>query len=161
MRTDPSGPAEQVRRVAVRLAALAQTGLAYPGNAYDEQRYRQVRDAAASLLAVLDGPPGPPDADGWRLVLARDDGYATPKVDVRTAVFDGDRVLLVRERVDGGWTLPGGWADVSESPAEAAARETGEEAGLEVTIGKLAAVWDRDRHPHQPAFPFHVYKMFF
>ena len=45
-------------------------------------------------------------------------GYATPKVGVRGAVFRDDRILLVRETADEHrWTLPGGWADVNESPS--------------------------------------------
>jgi ADP-ribose pyrophosphatase YjhB (NUDIX family) len=81
-------------------------------------------------------------------------------VDVRAAVFRDDQVLLVREREDGGWTLPGGWADVGESPGIAAVREVKEEAGMDVRPTKLAAVYDRNRHGHPP-IPYHAYKLFF
>lgn len=87
-------------------------------------------------------------------------GYATPKVDVRAAVFRDEQVLLVRETEDGGWSLPGGWADVGDSPSVAAVREVREESGYEVVVRKLAAVYDRDRHGHPP-IPFHAYKLFF
>jgi ADP-ribose pyrophosphatase YjhB (NUDIX family) len=78
-------------------------------------------------------------------------------------VFDGGgRILLVREAADAGrWTLPGGWADVNQSPSECVAREVLEEAGIEVRVRKLACVYDRARHAHQPHYPFHIYKMFF
>jgi ADP-ribose pyrophosphatase YjhB (NUDIX family) len=71
-------------------------------------------------------------------------------VDVRGAVFRNDgSILLVREIADAGrWTLPGGWADVNESPSECVIREVREESGFEVAIRKLAAVYDRDRHGH-------------
>jgi ADP-ribose pyrophosphatase YjhB (NUDIX family) len=89
-------------------------------------------------------------------------GYATPKVDVRGAVFRDGKVLLVKERADPGrWTLPGGWADVNQSPSECVVAEVRDEAGLEVRPIKLAAVYDRARHPHVPAKAFHIYKMFF
>jgi ADP-ribose pyrophosphatase YjhB (NUDIX family) len=86
-------------------------------------------------------------------------GYATPKIDVRGVVFrDGD-ILMVRERSDGGWTLPGGWADVLDSPSVAVEREIREESGYEVRATKILAVLDRNRHPHPPQ-AFHVWKIF-
>jgi ADP-ribose pyrophosphatase YjhB (NUDIX family) len=89
-------------------------------------------------------------------------GYATPKIDVRGAVFKQSKILLVQERSDPGrWTLPAGWADVNRSPRECVVSEVREEAGLEVSPVELAAVYDRARHPHTPPYPFHVYKMFF
>ena len=89
-----------------------------------------------------------------------DKGYATPKVDVRAAVFDNGRILLVREREDNCWSLPGGWADVGDSPSATAIREVKEESGYDAVIKKLAAVYDWDQHPHPP-IPFHAYKLFF
>ena len=83
-------------------------------------------------------------------------------MDVRGAVFRDGRILLVRETADGDrWTLPGGWADVNESPAEAVVKEVREEAGLEVRAFKLGAVLDRSRHAHKPIYPFHIWKLFF
>jgi ADP-ribose pyrophosphatase YjhB (NUDIX family) len=87
-------------------------------------------------------------------------GYATPKIDVRGAVFKDGKLLLVRERADGGWTMPGGWADVGDSPSEAVIREMREESGYEAVTTKLAAVLDRNKHPH-PTHPQHIYKLFF
>ena len=87
-------------------------------------------------------------------------GYATPKVDVRAAVFQNGRVLLVREAEDGGWTFPGGWAEAGQSAAESVEREVHEESGYLVKAVKLLACWDRDKHPH-PAIPFPTYKLLF
>jgi ADP-ribose pyrophosphatase YjhB (NUDIX family) len=89
-------------------------------------------------------------------LLALETGPATPKVDVRAAVFREGRILLVKE--PDGWSLPGGWADVGESPSEAAARETLEESGYRVRPVRLLAAYDRDRHGHPP-IPYHVYKL--
>jgi ADP-ribose pyrophosphatase YjhB (NUDIX family) len=138
-----------------RLQAIAQTGLAYSRDPFDLERYAALREVAALLLADLStGDPAAVESffDG-------DTGYATPKVDVRAVVFDGGSVLMVRERSDGLWTLPGGWADVGASPGEVAEREVLEEAGLTVRASRLLAVYDRDRHGHPP-MPHHVYKMF-
>jgi ADP-ribose pyrophosphatase YjhB (NUDIX family) len=144
---------------AKRLQAIAQTGLAYAKDQYDIERYRSVRQIAAEMLAASSSGVSTP-----KLVdlFEGDVGYATPKVDVRAAVFSDDGVLLVRERSDGAWTLPGGWADVGDSPSAAAVREVREESGYEVVARKLAAVYDRDheRHGHPP-MPYHVYKLFF
>jgi ADP-ribose pyrophosphatase YjhB (NUDIX family) len=93
--------------------------------------------------------------------LFRDEtGAATPKVDVRAAVFQDDAILLVKERDDGLWTLPGGWADPNESPSEAVVREVYEESGYRTRATKLLALYDRDKHGHPP-YLFHVYKLFF
>jgi len=68
----------------------------------------------------------------------------------------------VREIEDAGrWTMPGGWADVNQSPSESVIRELREESGLEVRVRKLAAVYDRARQGHTPPHPFHVYRLFF
>jgi ADP-ribose pyrophosphatase YjhB (NUDIX family) len=141
------------------LQAIAQTGLTFATNAHDRERYMAIRSLAADMMATQS------DANFGRVaaLFAEQTGYATPKVDVRGAVFDNDnRILLVREIADSErWTIPGGWADVNQSPSESVIREVQEEAGLEVRIRKLAAVYDRARHPHKPPHAFHVYKLFF
>ena len=92
--------------------------------------------------------------------LPRRNGYATPKIEVRGAVLRDDQILLVREREDGGWTLPGGWADVGETPSAMVVREVKEESGYDVMPRKLAALFDRNKHPHPP-IASHAYKLFF
>jgi ADP-ribose pyrophosphatase YjhB (NUDIX family) len=81
-------------------------------------------------------------------------------VDVRGVVFRGDAVLLVKERADGRWSVPGGWADVYDSPSEATVREVYEESGYRTRAVKLLALYDRVRQGHPP-HPFHTYKVFF
>lgn len=142
---------------AKRLAALAQDGLTYSENEYEIDRYKQIREIAAEMMAAGSGV----DARTFLDLFAPEHGYATPKVDVRGAAFRDNKILLVKEKIDGGWTLPGGWADPWQSPSEAVAREVWEEAGFEVRVVKLAAVYDRSKHPHEPPMPFHLYKLFF
>jgi ADP-ribose pyrophosphatase YjhB (NUDIX family) len=139
------------------LQAMAQTGLAFAKDPYDIERYRRLRMMAAEMLATGAGA----DFGSVRNVLEQDIGYATPKVDVRGAVFDGDRILLVREVSDGGWALPGGWADVNQSARESVEREIREESGFEALAVKLVAVHDYRRQGHGRVQPFSIYKLFF
>jgi ADP-ribose pyrophosphatase YjhB (NUDIX family) len=141
-----------------RLQAIAQTGLTYAENHYDVERYEQIRAVASEMMAAGSGAPVEQICD----LFAGQSGYTTPKVDVRGVAFHDNRVLLVRElRDEGRWTLPGGWADVSDAPSEACVREIREESGFVARAVKLLAVYDRSRHPHQPPHPFYVYKLFF
>lgn len=139
-----------------RIQAIAQTGLAFCKDDYDRERYLQLQALAASMLASQLRIPD----ESAAILYSRDSGYATPKVDVRGAAFVNGRVLLVRERSDGCWTLPGGWADVEDSPAEAVVREIREESGFSARTIKLAAVYDRNRHGQPPAI-HHAYKLCF
>ena len=140
------------------MQAIAQTGLAFDPGPYDRERYEMLRSLASRIMAAHTGTP----AERIEALFAGEAGYATPKVDVRGAVFDGQgRVLMVREVADAGrWTLPGGWADVNLTPAENVVREVQEESGYTVQVRKLAAVWDRTRQGHLPGV-FSCCKMFF
>jgi ADP-ribose pyrophosphatase YjhB (NUDIX family) len=144
---------------AKRLQALAQSGLAFTHDPFDRERYEAIRLIAAQIIAAGAGASAEA-ARPFEALFAAQEGYATPKVDVRAAVFRDERILLVRERCDGRWTLPGGWADVGDSPAAAVEREVLEEAGYAVRAVKLAAVYDRNRHGHTPHL-FHIWKLFF
>lgn len=151
-------PAEQVRRAAVRLSAIAQSGLHYADDKYDVDRYDKVAGIARELLVAVAGGSD----DSWRLRLGDDRGYATPKVDVRGALVDDrERILLMRESTDGRWSLPGGWADPLDTPSTAVVREVREETGYGARAVKLVGCWDRDARGHRPRLPFAIYKLFF
>jgi ADP-ribose pyrophosphatase YjhB (NUDIX family) len=140
------------------LHALSRTGLHFCRDEYDRERYDAIEGIAAELLAGIAAL----DPAQLRTVWAREDGYVTPKVEVRGAVFraaDG-KVLLVRETVDGLWTLPGGWAEVNDSPSGAVRREIEQESGFRVRVRKLAALYDRNGHGHTPSI-HHSWKAFF
>jgi ADP-ribose pyrophosphatase YjhB (NUDIX family) len=142
---------------AKRLQAIAQTGITYSKDHYDTERYEAVRRIAVEILGEGTGAASlEPITD----LLAREKGYATPKVDVRAAVIHENRILLVKEIADGGWSLPGGWADIGDVPSLAAVREVREESGYTVVARKLAALLDRNLHGH-PFFPYHAYKLYF
>lgn len=137
---------------------MAQTGLAFTRDPYDIERYTAPRSLAARILAAHSAT----DATRIEALFAAERGYATPKLDVRGAVFDdAGRILLVRETADAGrWTLPGGWADVNQTPAHCVVREVAEESGYTARAVKLAAVWDRATQGHPPT-AFSIVKLFF
>jgi ADP-ribose pyrophosphatase YjhB (NUDIX family) len=142
--------------LARKLLAIAQTGLHFSQDEYDRERYREVADIGAKLLALESGK----DSDALLKTWFVEDGYATPKIDVRGAIFRNDTVLLVRERVDGKWTLPGGWADVNDTPSYAVEKEIEQESGFTARAVKVAAIYDRNKHGH-PQYLFHLWKVFF
>ncbi len=134
------------------LAALAQAGLTYSRDPYDRERCERLREIASELLREE-----PERADfAW----PAEDGYATPKVDVRALVIRGGEILLVREKSSGRWSVPGGWADLNLTPAENIRKECREEAGIAVTVDRLVSVLDRERAGHRP-IPWSVYKLYF
>jgi len=140
------------------LAAISQTGLHFAKEKYDQERYQRVGEIAVILLAGCSDVPSQ-TIHAWS---KEEFGYATPKIDVRAFILDRDRVLLIREDADQGrWTLPGGWADVNESPSEAVAREVEEESGYVVKPLRLLSVLDRESQGLVPPFPYHIYKLFF
>jgi len=140
---------------AKRVQALAQSGLTYAENDYDLERYQELSEISVKLMSEISGT----DVERVRELFTNEIGYQTPKVDVRAVIFKEDKIVLVREKIDNCWSLPGGWADVGFTPAEVAVKETHEEAGLEVKPVKLLAVLDKKCHPHPPS-PYHTYKIF-
>ncbi len=137
-----------------RLRAIAQTGLSYAQDPFDLERYQELESLSIEMLAHLSSHP--PEAVKGLFVTP---GYPTPKTDVRCGVFRDDQILLVRERSDGKWALPGGWADEQSSPAQSAEREVWEEAGLRVDVRKLVALRDGASYP--PKRVDHIYKLIF
>jgi len=141
-------------RFAERVQAIAQTGLAYARDPYDRERYQELRGIAVEMAASGLGVSGAE----VEVVFASGLGYPTPKIDVRAVVFRGDELLLVRERLSGRFTFPGGWADVGDTPGAAAERETLEESGYRVRATKLVALLDKARHEHPPSVDY-TYKV--
>jgi len=137
------------------IQALAQTGYHYSENEYHRERYHRLAEIAAEMISEHSELA----FDGLMNIFDRQIGYATPRVDVRGAVFKEGKLLLVRERQDGGWTMPGGWADVGDVPSHAVEREVWEEAGLRVKAHRLIGVYDANRVG--PLEIFHAFKLVF
>lgn len=137
------------------IQALAQTGLHYATDEYNRQRYTRLLDIAAEIVSQNTQL----DYTALHQAFTMPIGYATPRVDVRAAVLQDGKLLMVREKADGGWTMPGGWADVGDVPSAAAERETWEEAGYHVKAQHLIGVYDANRIV--PLEIFHAYKLVF
>lgn len=140
-----------------RLQSIAQSGLMFTENPYDRERFKQIIDIAAEMGAYNSDD----DVRTVKTFLQQEIGYITPKVDVRGAVFNDDgEVLLVKEARSGKWTLPGGWADVWDTPAQAVEREIYEESGYQTKAKQVLAIYDRDNQGH-PNSVLSIYKLYF
>lgn len=81
--------------------------------------------------------------------------FADPKVAAAVLVEEGGHILLVRrvnEPFQGMWTLPAGFINAGEDPAEAARRECEEESGLQIRITGLLDVIAGKEHPRGADF---------
>ncbi|MBU2584062.1 MAG: NUDIX hydrolase, partial [Bacteroidetes bacterium] len=128
----------------------------YTKNEFEIERYNLIREIASEIISLQTGE----DKSEINKFFASEAGHSTPKVDVRGVVFKENKILLVKEKVDGKWTLPGGWADVGSTPSENVEREVFEESGYLVKTKKVLAVYDRNKQGHTP-FIYHLYKIFF
>ncbi|AYV70626.1 NUDIX hydrolase [Bacillus sp. PK3-056] len=140
---------------AKQLQAIAQAGLTYSKDTFDLERFEDIRKISLEIMSEYTKV----NETRIRDLFANETGYATPKVDIRAVVFQDNKILMVKEKTDNSWALPGGWGDIGLTPAEVAVKEVQEESGFKVKAVKLIAVMDKKCHPHPPS-PYHVYKMF-
>ena len=140
---------------ASELQSIAQAGLTFAENQYDIDRYQHIRTLTIEILHEYTDL----SHEKIRDLFASETGYQTPKVDIRAAVFKADKILMVKEKVDGKWSLPGGWADVNTSVSESAVRECLEEAGAIVKPKKIIAIQMANKQ-NNFVYPFTIYKIF-
>lgn len=139
---------------AVELQSLAQAGITYGKDVYDLERYERIREIAAEMVAFKSEI----SVEKVKELFCNETGYQTPKIDTRAAIFEGNRILMVKERNET-WSLPGGWCDVNVSVGENTVKEVKEEAGLDVAVEKVIAVHERNRH-NRPIYAYGVCKVF-
>lgn len=139
---------------AIELQSIAQAGLTYGRDAYDRERYERIRNIAAEMVAYRTEIP----LEKVKDLFCGEKGYQTPKLDTRAAIFEDEKILLVREN-NGKWSLPGGWVDVNLSVKENTVKEVKEEAGLDVIAERIIAVQDRAKH-NLPVYAYGVCKIF-
>lgn len=139
---------------AMELQSLAQAGLTYSKDPYDKERYNQIRDISAEILAYKSDI----SVEKVKDLFCNEVGYQTPKLDTRAAIFENGKILLVKEN-NGKWSLPGGWVDVNVSVKENVIKEVKEESGLDVSADKIIAIQDRAKH-NLPLYPYGVCKIF-
>jgi ADP-ribose pyrophosphatase YjhB (NUDIX family) len=138
-----------------QIQSIAQAGLTYSKDVYDIERFQQLRDISVSMMSHY-------TKTDWEVVenlFASETGYQTPKVDIRAVIFQNEKLLFVKEKSDGKWALPGGWADIGYTPTEVAAKEVLEETGYKVAYFRLLAIFDKEKHQPSPSVT-HIYKIF-
>ena len=135
--------------------SLSQSGLTYSGNPYDIERYKRLQEITAEIIAEQSNITKESALESFSMQA----GYITPKVDVRGAVIRDGKILLIQERADDKWAMPGGWADLGNPPASVAEREVWEESGFRVKAEKVVAVIDANRV--EPFEFYHAYKLIF
>jgi ADP-ribose pyrophosphatase YjhB (NUDIX family) len=145
---------QEVLKIARRIQSVAQAGLHYADNEFDRQRYEELRELSVQLAALVSDT----DVIKIRDLFTSETGFQTPKVDIRAVVLKDGKILLARERSDGKYSIPGGFADINYSPAEVAVKEVNEETGLNVRASRILAVTDTDRHGFPP-LEYHYYKI--
>lgn len=140
---------------AKRIQSLSQAGLTFSKDVYDMERYEELRKISAEIMEEYTDL----EMEKIKDLFTNEKGYQTPKVDVRGVVFSDRKILMVREKIDNKWSLPGGFCDVGLSPSENIVKEIKEESGFDVVPTKLLALLDMNKHPHPPQ-PYHYYKLF-
>jgi ADP-ribose pyrophosphatase YjhB (NUDIX family) len=140
---------------ATQLQSIAQAGLAFSADRYDLDRYEQIRALSVEIMQEYTGI----SYQKVRELFASESGYQTPKIDIRSAVFRENEILMVREKIDGAWSLPGGWADINSSVSESAVRECSEEAGADVKPKRIIAIHHANRRNNR-LLPYTTYKIF-
>ncbi|CDQ41208.1 MULTISPECIES: NUDIX hydrolase [Virgibacillus] len=146
---------DQWLKWAQRIQALSQAGLTFSRDAFDRERYEELRKISKEMMALQSELT----MQQLNLLFDKEQGYPTPKVDVRGVVFKDNTILMVREKMDDKWSLPGGFCEVGLSPSENIAKEINEESGYHVVPIKLLSLLDTNKHEHPPQ-PFHYYKIF-
>lgn len=135
--------------------SMSQAGLTYSQNEFDIERYKRLQEITAEMIESQSGLSKESVLESFSMQA----GYATPKIDVRGAVVRDNKILLIQERMDGRWAMPGGWADLGNAPASVAEREVWEESGYHVKAEKVVAVIDANRI--EPMEFYHAFKIIF
>ena len=145
---------EQWLKWAIEIQSLAQAGLTYTDNNYDKERYERLREISAEIIEKKTQL----NIEKVEELFCNEEGYQTPKIDTRAAIFENNKILLVHEN-NGTWSLPGGWCDVLESVKSNTIKEVKEETGLDVEVEKVIAIQDRNKH-NKPVYAYGVCKIF-
>jgi ADP-ribose pyrophosphatase YjhB (NUDIX family) len=144
----------EILKIAKRIQAISQAGIQFTENSFDKDRYEELRELSVKLVEqVVDAP-----IHKIRDLFTYETGFQTPKVDIRAVLLKDNQILFTKERSDGGWSLPGGFADINYSPKEVAEKEVFEETGLNVKAQRILAILDTNKH-NFPPMEFHYYKL--
>lgn len=129
---------EKWLELVIEIQSIAQAGLEYTENVYDRERYERLRELSAEMINLKSDIP----VEKVRKIFCNENGYQTPKLDTRAAIFKDGKILLVHEK-NGTWAMPGGWCDVLQSIRSNTIKEVKEESGLDAIPKKLIAMHDK------------------
>jgi ADP-ribose pyrophosphatase YjhB (NUDIX family) len=141
--------------IAKRINSIAQSGMAFTRDEYDRERYTELLNLSIEIINNITEI----DSKKLEFIFNRDIGYQTPKLGVRAVVFKSEKILMVREKMDNKWSLPGGYADTGMSPGETIVNEVKEESGFVVKPLRILGLIDYNKHQNRP-FPFDLYNLF-
>ena len=139
---------------AKELQFIAQAGLTYSKDPFDLERFERIREISAEIVSLQSNLP----LEKVKDLFCNEEGFQTPKLDTRAAIFKDNKILLVKEK-NGTWSLPGGWVDVNQTIKSNTIKEVKEEAGLDVETTRVIAVQDRNLH-NLPPYAYNVCKVF-
>lgn len=152
---EPVGFPAHWLEIAKQINSIAQTGLAFTKDKFDKERYEQLLLLSIKIINNITEV----DIKKLDFIFNREIGYQTPKVGVRVVVVRNQKILLVKEKMDDKWCLPGGYADVGLTPSEIAVNEVKEESGFDVKPTRILGLIDYNKHQEKP-FPFDIYQLF-
>ncbi|EGC69614.1 hydrolase, NUDIX family [Enterococcus casseliflavus ATCC 12755] len=139
-----------------RLLSIAEAGLYYGKDVYDKERYQEIKELALHLMSTVVDQ----DAAALTLLIEKNEGYPTPKVEVRALIQKDEKILLVEDSLTKEWSLPGGYAEIGLTPRENIKKEVLEETGLLVEVKELRAIFDTNLRQDIPQV-FQYYKLVF
>ncbi len=122
----------------IKVQSIAKIGLEFSKDPYALENYHDINELTRKMLEQF------MEISFERPNYFSRKVYPTPNVSVRTVIFnEKNEVLMVQEKNDLKYSLPGGWADLYETPKEAAIKECLQEAGAVVKIERLTAIFNR------------------
>ena len=136
----------------LKIQSIAKIGLVYSKDPYALTNYKEINDLSTRFLEEF------LEVNLERPNYFERDIYPTPNVSVRTLIFNEDKtkILLVREAALHAYSLPGGWADLYDSPSKTAKNECLQEAGAEIEIVRLVGITERTPFKSKTSIPEYV-----
>ncbi|MCR5505697.1 MAG: NUDIX hydrolase N-terminal domain-containing protein [Bacilli bacterium] len=136
----------------VKIQSIAKIGLVFSKDPYAITNYKEINDLSLKMLEEF------MEVEFDRPNYFKRDIYPTPNVSVRTVIFNKDKtkVLMVREAASKTYSLPGGWADLYDSPSQTAKNECAQEAGADIEIVRLVGITNRTPFKSSASLPEYV-----
>ena len=149
---------DELLNLVKRNMTLSQMGLTYAHNPFDEERYKELIEINKAIISIISDKSFETISNFYVPVKE----YITPKVEIRGLLLnEQNKILMVKEKLDEGkWSIPGGWADIGFAPSEVIVKEMKEETGLDVSVDRVLAIYDKQSHNH-PKDLYYTYTIVF